>query len=296
VSSTNAPRWGEGDCHEFVVYDMSQRVCLEVLDRDIVADDLLGVANPIAVGDTLAVSETPIQLFEGFKFSKGAVSVVKGKKRGMVQMKFEWFNIAPASPHGGAPPAIQGHVLMAELGQLTLPAGMAKSVQVVVSLGARRTRSPYLGRGSRGARKSASSAAVSSALEDVIRKGAKLGVGAETLGQMTGMDQDAVADILAEDDRARPVRLRVGSCLSLPLPRGLAELSEADVQIQVRDVSKSVLASASLRLASAGASPVWPPAGREGEVAELKAQHGAAMTLEVKLFTASLERGTPPAA
>mmetsp|Transcript_34443 Transcript_34443/g.97869 ORF Transcript_34443/g.97869 Transcript_34443/m.97869 type:complete len:618 (-) Transcript_34443:74-1927(-) len=302
VKGSNSPKWPTSDYHDFAVYDLSQKVVVEVLDEDwMTSDDSLGVLLPLSIPDALAESQKPLQLFKHIKYNRSHIpSSTQGKVQGQLQMKYEWFNISQ-QPLGQDVASAPGFVLTAKIGVLKMPANLRDSAQVLLKFGPRVTRSQSLD--VRSAKIDAAVDSITSATVDIVRKGAKLGVDPSVLAEMTHLEPQIIADILADDrpeaneavardiaNRRLAASMNFGSCLAVPVSK-LADLDKTKVEIHIRGASK-VLAKASLRL-GIGEGLVWPPRGHEGELAQLLGD-GTRMELDVQLSVSALMPGAPP--
>lgn len=129
-----------------------------------------------------------------------------------------------------------GFVLTAKIGVLKMPANLRDSAQVLLKFGPRVTRSQSLD--VRSAKIDAAVDSITSATVDIVRKGAKLGVDPSVLAEMTHLEPQIIADILADDrpeaneavardiaNRRLAASMNFGSCLAVPVSK-LADLDK----------------------------------------------------------------------
>jgi len=304
VRRTTSPVWPAAEEHQdFVVYDLTQQVIIEVLDHDVcTSDDSLGVARPMGISDALAASGAALPLFEGIKYNRGGETLMRGADRGTLRMRFDWLNVVEAAPAPRSLSAVDGHILKVEIGDMHFPANIAKTVKVQIRFDGQTATTR--GVATRSQRLKEAAASVDASIVAVVRKGSKLGICPDTLAQQTGLDVGVIAKILAEEhavghhemgvptQRHVTTKLRYGRCLTVKVA-DLGAFSSTCVEFLALNSSNEVLARTSLDLKGTGLS--WPPGDADSAPVQLRGDGGVSAWLDVRA-SACLQLGAPPEA
>jgi len=304
VKGTSEPKWPSSDVHDFVVYDPAQALSVEVVDYDFLnADDYIGCIAPIEVQDALAASEQDLPLFEKCEHLGRHADIEQSPGKGQLKLHFTWLN-ACELPSGSLPEDLDGHLLTATIHRVVMPARLAKSAQVCLTVGALEARSRYVRTPVGHFHDEVEH--VDHALASVVHRGGRMGLGAEELVKLTKLDREIVEYILEKDGHINHAKASCAAplhgeqlCTSLTFDARLRvapkrQHLDGAAELKLVNKDKKVLASGTVDFKDMGTS--WPAHGPKVWL-ELKGCHdGHPVTckMEVRLSLAGLRAGPFP--
>jgi len=289
VMKTCDPTWRTDDVCDFVVFDRSQKLSVEVFDEDKLSkDDFLGAARPLLIGEALGESEEGIPLYEDPE--KDEIP-----KNGSVKLRFDWLELMPGSV------GPDGCLALFEFRQLRLPAEFGTQAAVSVKVGCVEKSIPLVFAAEQQPLP-ASAASADEALQQVVLRCGETGLDRKTIATITGLDPDRVAQLLDGASLCQgEVPPQMKTCLSkapgifdlnrmLYVPISPAALADGAVEIRAVGKGAKVLSSAALSLQDVVVAPSmeWSPAA--DDALRLACDRGPGGELKLKVSLQGLRR------
>jgi len=265
VKKTCDPVWREDDVHDFVVFDPKQQLTVDLYDEDkLSADDHLGCAMPMQVGEVLAHSRVPLPLFTRKADFRGQSPLPRAQ--GSVLLRFDWLELAPCEP------GPEGGVVVVEVHRLSVPLALAASAAVFARVGraerrtppsAARAAAPSIAEGGAAPDEVPASGGTRTLLEEVIRRCSESKLDIATTARITGLDGPAVERVLSGSAEAaaagaaaaRVPPLELHRVLYLPVSAAEARTGELEVAAVEGRGGKRVLGRATVALADVVGQP-----------------------------------------
>jgi hypothetical protein len=282
VAETCDPEWKASDCHDFIVFDVEQKVRVEVFDHDVLSsDDIIGRAASMNVIDALARSDKPIPLVDPF-----AAPGSQKDDCGTLQMRFEFFHVVPFDP-GCNTDAV---LLTIKVDEVFVPRELGSSVGLVARVGAK---------GADGTAERATPVRKWKTLGDIKEKSIKKLNQLKRQAQEQGVQLNFESDVIAaEVEQRQNFKIELEHMLHLRLARrdlhagGVLELMLVDssrhvyghTQVDLRDISAHPTGFPTVDVAGLGVPSLEfkRTAGVYG---------GAPLKAQVELTLRSCERG-----
>jgi len=183
------PVWGEGDFHDFMVFDHDQRLCIEVYDSDYLTNsDFIGKPKwPIKASEAVRNSGVPLPLVDPKSPDE--------KCCGTLEMKFEWLQLSAWDASTAA--KAKGTLVKLGVNRMTFPPSFGKSAAVLVKLGDQERTSKV----HRIKEPSPDVVSVAGALARVARQCKAQGLKMEAIQEITGLSKEEVNAALADSDK-----------------------------------------------------------------------------------------------
>jgi len=301
VKGTCDPKWPEDETHDFVVYDRTQLLSINVMDDDSLnADDRLGQPEPLEVIDALKKSGKEVPVFEKAVFIRRGAAYTTGPGRGDLLMRYTWLEPTPGDEERRKKASGEGYLLIADISRLTLPASLAKRVQVRFAVDGRKTHSRYVRTPAAQVKNAVD--AVDKVILNVVYKGAERGLSAKTLSELTGLSETMVGHILKEGDSSKArdditgslvaASVNFDSHLAIPLKARHVQ-SDTEMTVEIRDHKRNIVAHTQVKLASVPTSAAMSSASNVRTVLDLKSRSKleGAFRLELQFSLHELKPG-----
>lgn len=309
VKATCNPEWPLEEMHDFLVHNMEQKLCVEVLDEDWTNEaDHLGSIAPVRIQDVVDVEHKDLPIYEQAILLDAGSRVNSGAGRGVLRLGFSWLHISDRTPAqlGTVDNFEYSSALIAmEITKVFLPAELANAgIKLRMTVGASVQTTWFHSTNEKTHEMAV--AAVDQTVVDVIRRGASCRLPVHTLAEMTGVSPQAVSRILA-DTKTAPTRLyaEVTSVstetteVSLDIRNRLCtpllahHLPSTIVKLDVINRAREEIGKSSLALVDVGLQ--WPSPQMPSLLVFQDTAGKTRITAEVNMRVYGLEPGYQPA-
>mmetsp|Transcript_109595 Transcript_109595/g.274560 ORF Transcript_109595/g.274560 Transcript_109595/m.274560 type:complete len:612 (-) Transcript_109595:15-1850(-) len=297
VKSTCDPKWPASEVNDFVIYDQTQLLSINIFDWDCLnADDNLGEPEKVQVNDSLKVSDKSVPVYKKTTFIRRGANSISGPEQGQLVMRYTWLNIETGSEARRRDGSGEGYVLIADVDRLTLPASLAHSVQVRFAVAGRRAQSRFVRTPAESIRNAVD--AVDKVVRRVVEVGAQQGLSHEALSEMTGLSTQIISHILQGRDGSDTDVATQGSLVAasvkfdahLAIPLKVEDVQhDSEMEVQIRDRTRNVVAHTIVRLSDV---PLMTNMSSNIKtMLELESESDGSFALEVKLRLHELKPG-----
>eukprot|EP00439_Symbiodinium_sp_Y106_P084866 s539_g26.t2 len=194
------PVWGEGDFHDFMVFDHDQRLCIEVYDSDYLTNsDFIGKPKwPIKASEAVRNSGVPLPLVDPKSPDE--------KCCGTLEMKFEWLQLSAwdaSTADTGLGAKAKGTLVKLGVNRMTFPPSFGKAASETFSPVTRRRldSEERTSKVHRIKEPSPDVVSVAGALARVARQCKAQGLKMEAIQEITGLSKEEVNAALADSDK-----------------------------------------------------------------------------------------------